>query len=395
MFRLLILLALVCVLGACSNTYPDYHDGQEVLQQADSLGGFEKVDGYDVFPLYEIRPGDVLDILYSFNVEQKDTFHLLPQDVIRIKFPSLPELNEEQSILPDGSIYMPYIGKVQATGISPQELQQKLRKLYKGVLREPNLTVFVSEYGGKIAELKRTITNAPRGQSKLLNVRSDGYASFPMIGEMKVAGKTFPVVNQEINDLYRKVTEDLHVDLLLFSTADSRITVLGQVGTPGTYDIFRPTSVLEAIGLAGGQTNDSELGRVIAMRKQGEQVLYRVVDVAALLSGEHLYNRHADSRDGEYEADHHIQPHTKEDIMEKHVYLKAGDIVFVPRRRLATAASIAAEIGQIMYFNGWGVSLGASYDLTPIVNDRWLNVSPLEPVEKSQSTDQFRFQNQN
>jgi len=51
-------------------------------------------------------------------------------DELAIKFFYTPELNEQQIIRPDGMISMPLIGDVQASGLRPSELHDKLVQAY-------------------------------------------------------------------------------------------------------------------------------------------------------------------------------------------------------------------------------------------------------------------------
>lgn len=75
--------------------------------------------------------------------EPVSEFALGPGDIIDIKFFYIPELDESQTILSDGTISLQLIGKVKALGKTPAELRQELMKLYKKELRKPEITVIV------------------------------------------------------------------------------------------------------------------------------------------------------------------------------------------------------------------------------------------------------------
>jgi len=74
--------------------------------------------------VYTIAPGDELDIKFFFN----------------------PELNETITVRPDGIISLQLIDEIQAAGLEPAELDQKLTDLYSRELRKPVLTVIVRSF---------------------------------------------------------------------------------------------------------------------------------------------------------------------------------------------------------------------------------------------------------
>ncbi len=70
-------------------------------------------------------------------------FTLREGDILKITFPGSPNLNNVQQIRTDGKITMPLIGEVQAAGLTPIDLQQKLMDLYAPQLSSKEVTVEV------------------------------------------------------------------------------------------------------------------------------------------------------------------------------------------------------------------------------------------------------------
>ena len=66
-----------------------------------------------------------------------------PGDVLDVKFFHTPELNETQTIRPDGKISLQLIGEVSVKGKSPDQLKQELVKAYTGQLKVPEVTVII------------------------------------------------------------------------------------------------------------------------------------------------------------------------------------------------------------------------------------------------------------
>jgi len=64
-------------------------------------------------------------------------------DVLEIKFFYTPELNETQTVRPDGKISLQLVGEVEVTGKTPFELKDELIKLFSTKLNNPDITVIV------------------------------------------------------------------------------------------------------------------------------------------------------------------------------------------------------------------------------------------------------------
>ena len=89
-------------------------------------------------------------------------------DVIDIKFYYTPELNENLVVRPDGKISLQLIGEVQAAGLGPAALEERLKERYQDVLLQNELTVVVREYaeplvyiGGEVAKPGALVLNRP------------------------------------------------------------------------------------------------------------------------------------------------------------------------------------------------------------------------------------------
>ena len=66
---------------------------------------------------------------------------LAPGDVIEIKFFYTPELNEIQTVRPDGKLALQLVGEVEVQGKTPAELREELLRLYASQLKDPEIAV--------------------------------------------------------------------------------------------------------------------------------------------------------------------------------------------------------------------------------------------------------------
>jgi polysaccharide biosynthesis/export protein len=64
-------------------------------------------------------------------------------DTVRVTFPGAPSLNKVQQIRRDGKITLDYVGEVQAAGLTPTALEQKLLGLYGNQLQDKEVTVSI------------------------------------------------------------------------------------------------------------------------------------------------------------------------------------------------------------------------------------------------------------
>lgn len=283
------------------------------------------------FTDYHLGSGDILDIIYQIQQPQTGLYRLKIQDRVEIRFPSMPDQDQEQEIRSDGMISLPFVDDIVIGGLTLDQATRKLQATYKAVLRFPDVYIILKKSDARIQELKMVIGTATRGQSRLLKVRPDGFVTFPIIGELLVAGQTIPQVTATVNELYNRRHPELRVDVILEQMADRFFYVIGEVKKAGAYKIERPITVQECLALAGGPTSTSRLQNVILARLKGDIVKYDRVDLK------------------------HLGRDTKA------IAVQADDIILVPRTKLATAAEIANELSQILFFKG--VSVGFNYRL--------------------------------
>ena len=73
---------------------------------------------------------------------------LSPGDVVDIRFQTRPEYNLEQTVRPNGSISLLAIDEVKVAGLTPDELDVKLTKLYTDNVftADPSITILVTSY---------------------------------------------------------------------------------------------------------------------------------------------------------------------------------------------------------------------------------------------------------
>jgi len=307
-------------------------EGVEVIQAArlDKPESFSiPIEGTPkLFVNYKLSPGDMLDVLFQIQTwKGQNDFSILVDHEVTVKFANLPELTETQRVRPNGMISLPHLGEVKVVGMSVSELTKELQKLYAPILRDPELYVTVADFRQRIEELKKDLHTAPRGLSRLVQVRPDGYATFPMVGDTFVAGRSVPEVKHELDTKYEHVMPGMHVDLFLEKHTGSRIYVYGEVAKPDAYLIQKPITVFEALAMAGNFTYKANTDNIMVMRREEKEIIVTKIDMNKSWNlDEELY------------------------------YLQPDDLIYVPKSGISTAAEVMQQLADIILFRGWGIS---------------------------------------
>ncbi len=98
-------------------------------------------------------------------------------------------------------------------------------------------------------------------------VSPQGTIDFPVLGELKVQGKTVPQIKEMINSLLMEHLKDPVVNVRLLNF---RVTVSGEVRNPGTFNIINERiSILDALALAGDLTGHANRTNVLLVRENG------------------------------------------------------------------------------------------------------------------------------
>lgn len=107
------------------------------------------------------------------------------------------------------------------------------------------------------------IYSTPSLQSYLVDI--DGNITFPVLGDIKLAGKT---KSEAINYLKERLEPFLKDPIITIKFLNYKITVIGEVARPGQYTINNErVTVLDALGLAGDMTPYGKRNTVLITRE--------------------------------------------------------------------------------------------------------------------------------
>jgi protein involved in polysaccharide export with SLBB domain len=109
-------------------------------------------------------------------------------------------------------------------------------------------------------------------------VQKDGALQLPYIGIIPTNDKEFSLLRSEIEMKYDSLYREVELIILPLY----RISVLGEVRTPGVYYVTGVEKLLDVIALAGGETADSDMSEIYVERSNVEFVF----DAEELIQGE-------------------------------------------------------------------------------------------------------------
>ena len=111
-------------------------------------------------------------------------------------------------------------------------------------------------------------------------ISQDGTVTFPLIGLVRIGGKTVDAAAETIRGMLAKgYLKHPQVRVNVLEYAKRRFTVLGQVQKPGSYVLPEEQSAVlsQAIAIAGGFTRLANTGKVTVRRTvDGEEKTFKV-----------------------------------------------------------------------------------------------------------------------
>ena len=174
----------------------------------------------------------------------------------------------------------------------PDETEQMT--ISKGILIQPKdmISIVVSSRNPELAQIFNlprvtyqiasgtSSTGSGSGSSNGImgySVDNDGNIDFPVLGTIHVAGMT----RWELAKMIKKmlISQDLLKDAVVTVEFMSfKVSVIGEVNSPGTYDIQGDKiTLLEALSMAGDLTIFGKRDNVTVIREQnGERIFYKV-----------------------------------------------------------------------------------------------------------------------
>jgi len=338
-FTIVTVMVLVC---GCQENREKVDPHQAVLEQ-EHYQPFTQASAIAAkqvtLPDYRLNVGDMLEIIYHVKHLTIPNYRFHTEDTIAIRFAYHPKFDQTVTIPADGRVRLLLIGEVDTysdtgetqpdgravrVGKKVNVLETELQDRYGRYFRDPDLTVTFKAANKKIEELKRAITTAPRGQSRLMPIKPDGNITLPFILDIRAYGKTIVELHRDLNDAYKEAgIPELEVTVQILTVAPRKIFVMGEVTRPGVVEVDNMITLTHVLAMAGGVSTRGDRRQVLVVRRKGLPIPQgTVVDVDSILN-----SRVTVGENGQVRAD--------SKAWLKDLWLDDYDLVYVPTTAMA------------------------------------------------------------
>lgn len=119
-----------------------------------------------------------------------------------------------------------------------------------------------------------------------VQIDASGRITFPLIGELAVAGMTPGEVANVMADRFRgRYIRNPQVTVNLKEIVSQTVTIGGEVKKPGVYPIVGKMTLMTAVASAEGWTDIASKGNVVVFREVGKKKYAAIYNVKAIEKG--------------------------------------------------------------------------------------------------------------
>jgi polysaccharide export outer membrane protein len=240
-------------------------------------------------PEYRLRVDDVLDFVFRVTRnELPNAYGINVGDEMTVESVTDKDLRRTLIVLPDGTITLPLLGPVRAAHLTVAQLRENLENLYLKYYKVPSITVTPIKVDTQLEDLRYTVGGRSGfgGQVRSGRITPEGTIQLPAVGSVPAQGLTLDEFREELRERFAEKIEGIEVMPILTIRAPRYVYVLGEVRTPGRYTLEAPTTVMQAISMAGSWTVGAHITHVVVFRRAEDwRLIATVLDLRAALLG--------------------------------------------------------------------------------------------------------------
>src|SRR5438093_7447776 len=105
--------------------------------------------------------------------------------------------------------------------------------------------------------------------SRTVPVRPDGKISLPLLNDVQAAGLTPMQLREALATSLTNYIPSPTVSVIVREVHSVKVTVIGEVKTPGRYELKSRSTVLDVLAIAGGLSQYASRGRIVVLRQEG------------------------------------------------------------------------------------------------------------------------------
>jgi polysaccharide biosynthesis/export protein len=189
---------------------------------------------------------------------------LTADDVIQVNVVNQAELNTAARIAPDGTVSLPYVGRIKAAGMTQDQLSQQVATALKkaDVVKNPQVLVEVVSFGAQVSVLGAVgtpgafILDRPTSLITILSraggIREDAGASVVIVRRPGPSGPRIFRFDAKAIERGETPNFTLQSNDEVYVEQGDVYYLYGYVGRPGEYPLARALSVEQALAVGGG-----------------------------------------------------------------------------------------------------------------------------------------------
>ncbi len=221
-------------------------------------------------PTYRLRVDDLLEFVFRVTRDETpNAYEINVGDELIIESATDRDLRRNLIVLPDGTITLPLLGQIRAANRTIPQLREDLDEHYKKYYKVPSITVTAIKVDTQLEDLRYTVSGRSGFGGQLLSSRvtPEGTIQLPAVGSVPAQGLTLDEFSRELNARFNDKIEGVEVIPVLTQRAPRYVYVLGEVRLPGRYTLEAPTTVMQAISMAGSYNNGAHIAQIVVFRR--------------------------------------------------------------------------------------------------------------------------------
>jgi polysaccharide biosynthesis/export protein len=315
--------AVDCCDGSCGRRHNRWEAARLIAWQAYAQGEYVGHCRTAHVNEYRLRPDDQIDLIYRLTREETATpYRINVGDELQLESRADASLNRTMIVQPDGTVTLQLLGQMHATGRTMVQLQGEVEKAYLKYYKIPSITLSPLKVNTKLEDLRATVDRRAGigGQSQTVRVTPEGTISLPALGSIPAQGLTLGELGREVSERYRQEVEGIEAIPALVQRAPRYVYVLGEVHSSGRFELTGPTTVMQALSMAGGWNVGGNLHQVVIFRRGDDwRLLATMVDIHAALYG-------------------------KQPCPDGELWLSDSDVVVVPKNKIQVADDFIFQV---------------------------------------------------
>ncbi|MBD3425629.1 MAG: hypothetical protein GF409_00175 [Candidatus Omnitrophica bacterium] len=172
-------------------------------------------------------------------------------------------------------------------------------------------------------ELRIAVWRCPELERTVVVRPEDGRITYPLVGDVEAAGLTPKELARSLSTKLAYYVKEPRVAVGVQKFGDKKVYIFGEVLKRGTYRLERGDRVIDLVSRAGGFTEDAVLSTTYVVRGGYEESQVIRINLARLI----------------HKGD-----------LSQNVYLKEGDLVYVPVSEIENYNTALRKIFPSMFF---------------------------------------------